>query len=246
MAFVWHFCLSGLSLSYGSCCLWSALLCCRIHRPRSPTQMTASRYLRVRAVHLRCCQAPPRPESQSLHRSLNRRGPPGLSKDLQWKGVWEWYTETLTVFKSFRMPVIIYLFLFYVLWWSIQGIKRYTCRTNNLQHTVKIQKQVCFCILLSIFVISMKTVEWAATSTWTLLKFKVKRTRERAGNPIRKSWLESFTKRIQYKWTLTNHPQACIDNERDVEGLIFMPCYNPLPYGHKKVISACKLPQIVK
>lgn len=91
-------CASGLSPSYGSCCLWNALLCCRIRPPQSPTQTTASRYLQVRAVPLWRHQVLPlRPENQSLHPSLNKRGHPGLNKGLQWKGVWTWYTETSPV-----------------------------------------------------------------------------------------------------------------------------------------------------
>ena len=95
-------CFSGLSPSYGSCCLWNALLCCRIRPPQSPTQMTASRYLQVRAVRLWCHQLPPprtapSPKNQSLPPSPNRRGRPGRSKGLQWKGVWTWYTSTSPV-----------------------------------------------------------------------------------------------------------------------------------------------------
>ncbi|XP_034401208.1 E3 ubiquitin-protein ligase RNF115 isoform X7 [Cyclopterus lumpus] len=73
------------SQSYGSCCLWSALLCCRIRPLPSPSLRTASRYLQVRAA-----LPPLRPGNQSLLPSLNKRGRPGLNKGLQWKGVWTW------------------------------------------------------------------------------------------------------------------------------------------------------------
>lgn len=85
---------SGLTPSYGSCCLWSARLFCRIRPRQSPTQTTASRYLQVRAVLLQCRQELARPENQSLPPSLNKRGRPGLSKGLQWKGVWTWCTAS--------------------------------------------------------------------------------------------------------------------------------------------------------
>ncbi|XP_029299136.1 E3 ubiquitin-protein ligase RNF115 isoform X3 [Cottoperca gobio] len=85
------------SRSYGSCCLWSALLCCRIRPPQSPTRMTASRYLQVRAVLPQCRQKALRLESQSLPPSPNKRGRPGLTKGLtkglQWKGVWTWIVQ---------------------------------------------------------------------------------------------------------------------------------------------------------
>ncbi|XP_056273446.1 E3 ubiquitin-protein ligase RNF115 isoform X2 [Pseudoliparis swirei] len=69
-----------------SCCLWSAPLCCLIRPLRSRSQMTASRYLQVRAALPQCCRAPLR--KQSLLPSLNKRGRPGLNKGPQWKGVW--------------------------------------------------------------------------------------------------------------------------------------------------------------
>lgn len=112
-------CLSGLSPSYGSCCLWSVLLCCRSRPPQSPTRMTASRYLLVKAVLLKWRQALMRPENQSL---LNKRGRPGLKKGLQWKGVWTRYTETSPVCaelweckKSFSVLVIFIFLSIYVL-----------------------------------------------------------------------------------------------------------------------------------
>lgn len=90
-------CSSGLSPSYGSCCLWSAPLCCRIHPPQSPTRMTVTRYLQVRANLLRSRQLLLRAEIQTLLPTLNKRVHPGLNKGLQWKGVWTWYTETSPV-----------------------------------------------------------------------------------------------------------------------------------------------------
>lgn len=80
-------CFSGLSPSYGSCCLWSALLCCHIRPPPSPTLMTVSRDLLVRAVfqHHRALL---RPQNQSLLPTRSKRhrlGP--WNKGLQLKGV---------------------------------------------------------------------------------------------------------------------------------------------------------------
>ncbi|XP_068431685.1 E3 ubiquitin-protein ligase RNF115 isoform X2 [Clinocottus analis] len=55
-----------------------------------PSQMTASRYLQVRAARPPCRRAPLRPGNKSLLLSLNKRGRPGLNKGPQWKGVWTW------------------------------------------------------------------------------------------------------------------------------------------------------------
>lgn len=88
-------CFSGLSPSYGSCCLWSALLCCRIRPPPSPTLMTVSRDLLVRAVFFQYHRALLRPQNQSLLPTRSKRHRLGPSnKGLQLKGVWTWYTET--------------------------------------------------------------------------------------------------------------------------------------------------------
>lgn len=86
-------CFSGLSPSYGSCCLWSALLCCRIRPPPSPTLMTVSRDLLVRAVFFQHHRALLRPQNQSLLPTKRHRLGPS-TKGLQLKGVWTWYTET--------------------------------------------------------------------------------------------------------------------------------------------------------
>ncbi|XP_058475281.1 E3 ubiquitin-protein ligase RNF115 isoform X2 [Solea solea] len=58
-----------------------------------PVQMTASRCLQVRPALFRCHRLLLRPQNQSLHPGLSRRGRPGLSKGLQWKGVFTWIVQ---------------------------------------------------------------------------------------------------------------------------------------------------------
>lgn len=96
------YCFSGLSPSYGSCCLWNALLSCRTRPPHS-------RYLQVRAARLRCHLLLPRTQKQKLLLNQSRSRHPGLSRGLQWKGVWTWYTETSTMSRSFRMYCVCFI-----------------------------------------------------------------------------------------------------------------------------------------
>lgn len=136
--------LSALSPSYGSCCLWNALLCCHIRPPQSPSRTTASRYRRVRASLLQSRRSLLRPENQGRPPDLSRSRRPGLSRGLLWKGVWTRYTETqkhhqcaLTSEnlkkKSFPTPVV-HIFSFIHL----------VNRMNNHQLAVYIHKQLDF------------------------------------------------------------------------------------------------------
>nr|XP_043909276.1 E3 ubiquitin-protein ligase RNF115 isoform X2 [Solea senegalensis] len=68
-----------------------------------PVQMTASRCLQVRPALFCCHRLLLRPQNQSLHPGLSRRGGPGLSKGLQWKEDTLQQTCLLSVFALSRI-----------------------------------------------------------------------------------------------------------------------------------------------